>query len=52
MPGKSVPKRNRRSLVKQDAHLRCQHGRPGRMLQYVTGLRQGNAGKPLNELVD
>lgn len=48
----SLPQRNRCSLVKQDSHLCGQQSRPGCVLQDVTGLRQGNAGEPLNELMD
>lgn len=48
----SLPQRNRCSLVKQDAHLCGQQCRLGRVFQDVTSLRQGNAGEPLNELMD
>ena len=47
-----LPQRNRCSLVKQNSHLCGQQSRPGCVLQNVTSLRQGNAGEPLNELMD
>jgi len=50
--GESLPQRNRSPLVKQDTHLCSQQSGPGRVFQDVASLRQGNAGKPLNELMD
>ena len=52
MACKSVPQRNWGSLVKKNAHLCSQQRRPGRVFEYVTSLRQGNAGKPLKELMN
>ena len=49
---KSLPQRDGGSLVKQDPHLCGQQSRLGGVFQDVTGLRQGNAGKPLDELVN
>ena len=52
MSREKLPQWNRRSLVKQDTHLYGQQSRSGRVFQNVASLRQGDTGKPLNELMD
>ena len=47
-----LPERNRRSLVKQNAHLCGQQSGLCRVFQYVARLSQRDTGKPFDELVD
>jgi hypothetical protein len=46
------PKGNRRSLVKQDAHLRWFQPAEGRVFQYGFGLCECHTGEPFDKLVE
>ena len=52
MAQQGLPQRNRGSLVEKYAHLCSQQSRPGRVFEDVTSLGQGNAGKPLKEVMN